>query len=446
MNLYSLADSFYFLSKFAGLLKCPEAMAKEIIEFAISNNAKHSVDYLTAILKTYENELIFREIVFSEKYLGRRNKNNDKDENKQRDENKLEELKRIVTSLKKRIEFISKDIKGNIGSDYKFLNPLLIEEAKRRGEEIDFLTQLQFKRGYQIASTKIPVNLSDLPSNYPIDKMSAIKDFLKFKLIFSSRKVAGSFNQAYFHIEVYTGKEDLVSINSYVRNKEEIETTIRHELLHMVQSLLNVALEHSYVNKNISQMEYQVTDGYPIVDKSQSGIFRSLSPAAKSFQIGKLKQKDLRQESGSEEVAQLKQILGISPRTMITGDRLQKMKMELTQAENPDTQKIEAVDKLINLIRNTSYFLDEREYHTFIAEAYDNFSSYVRSKDLDFSKEVFNEWIGNPNVTPNTDPFFSSLRQFDFSRWKEAVKQVWKMVEPTISDIEKDFEEEVSLT
>jgi len=416
MNLYSLSNTFYNLCKVAGILKCPEKTKNDIVDFALANYARHSLDYLQTMEKKLQEEIQSNRILAALS----------KDNSEYIKRSKF--LTRELSVIKNIIGVVSKDIKSDLVSpNYQFKN------LPDKIDPNDIMSQILLRGGYQIASKEFKLDLSDLPKNYPIGRMLEAKDSIKFVLMFSPRKVFGAFNQAFFDIKIYTNKNDLISVSSYLEHKKEIEITIGHELLHMVQSLLNVALGYSYVDKNISNIDYLATEGYPIEDKGQSNIFRHLSPASQAFQKQKLKQQDLRYESGFEQIQELKKILGISPRKMITTDMLRNLKDKFLQSEIKDSKKIEALDDLIDLMSDASYYLSEREFHTHLSDSYENFSRFLRLQKKQFSKENFNEWVGNPNVTVNTDEFFSLLRRFDLPRWKEAVKQLWKLVEPAIA-------------
>lgn len=117
-----------------------------------------------------------------------------------------------------------------------------------------------------------------------------------------------------------------------------------------------------------------------------------------------------------------------------------------------------------NLKGNEAYYLDPREFFTWVGQAEFEFMKAVklnrheRGKDTDWgsdpdpgaTRKEFDQFVGNPKPVKgkgfartvggplDTHPFFEALWKHDRRRWQRAVKELWKRVGPKLKRLGSD--------
>lgn len=260
-------------------------------------------------------------------------------------------------------------------------------------------------RGAKKRKKQFPLDLTGMPKNYPIDLLS--KGFSKITVtveftgvLSSSKSIGGSWNDNTRHLRVLLHGTPPQNRYTYIFYIRKMETTLKHELRHMVQHLFFIfeagLMEKKFVERGIKWEDLSPKEQERIRQSIVRGLPKEHDPG--------------------------------------THKRLQK---EVAKAPG-----------------NVAYFLEPREFFTWIGNAERDFlqtvrenrKEFFRQRDPDYdpkpTREEFDRFVGNPRPVKarrgplryvgdpiGTHPFFEALWEYDKPRWRRAVKEVWKRVQ-----------------
>lgn len=156
---------------------------------------------------------------------------------------------------------------------------------------------------------------------------------------------------------------------------------------------------------------------------------------------------------------------GLARMRKTLGHELQHMVQDVIEAQHVGggmPGEYDPARQYENLKGNEAYFLDPREFFTWVGQAEFEFMKAVKlnrhrpGQDEDWdadpgaSRKEFDNFVGNPRPVKgkgfartvgdplDTNPFFAALWKHDKRRWQRAVKELWKRVGPKLRKLGSD--------
>jgi len=265
------------------------------------------------------------------------------------------------------------------------------EEEELRNQ---LLSDIKFPDSFQFS---LPINLSDLPTNYP-NQLPPDFRFKRLLVQFNPQppvpglgKYLVEQNCLIVNIDKFIqlfkeNKKSKSPLENYYSWKGKMEDTCQHEMRHFVQDVL-AKLRRVHFN--------------------HPSNFRALSPTNKRY----LKDQVI---LDSEEEVSLP-FKDEESMMMVGPEHIEEdIKSHLDNVKAPYTTKPHEYDPLIATTK--LYFT---QLHP------------PQQNDYQSTREMFLQFVGAKQTT-NTHAFFESLRLLDYKRWKNAAKQLWKEIEPLI--------------
>lgn len=402
-------DRYYQLSKFAGQLKVPEKMLEGITNYVLGVYAYTFAKVCFAELKFYKK--------YKEKLISSGN------------EKQLKSAESKIQTLRSFMEVLKQDMSTYGKKDPILDTPEVLESIANRDKIEDFKSLFST---YRIHFSKIfEIELDDLPANYPVDKMKSAYPHLMVNVDCSpgsKSRVGGYSSENNILINIGRCFQLGPSLTGYNEFKSEVILTIKHEFRHFIQKLLDIAL--GFFDPETKK------------ELKPSNIHRDVSRASKSLSEGYITEEDLAGESGS--IAKILKVLGLEPNTRVDDDLINKIREDLKQSGENNPLKEKALNLLSGLFidsknlghdqeKSPKYLLRDVEYHTWLGDSKNNFIKLMKDNGKKITMNNFKEFVGNPK-TSNTNEFFSSLLLFDRSRWENAVKELYKELEPLLEE------------
>lgn len=436
-NILKYSNYFYNLSlkkNAAKTIQYPQSTFDEIKKFALSVFASWANSSLQKSLNFYLNQL----------------KTLDKN-----DEEKAWKVESVEDKIKK-IQYLI-NFNNNLNPD------LSIQPSSFPG----------------LFNKNIDVNLSELPDNYPKEKMSQ-SPYSTIEVVVNitgkpyphdGKNAEGLWNyrKSILTLNFYGTHNYPDSIADYKARMSNLDEVIGHELKHVIQSMLSYAVAGQDDSPKIYvKPSKEVNDLKNLFLGTREG-FRfdknlSLSPKwpeIKNFtEEFKIKEGDIITKNFL--IDKVSKILDERAAKEIP-DKVSKIRGKKKKEEAEDQIKdqirnelIQKALKFMDILRGHYYYLNPAEFDTWIHSCVQEFKDalsispkyihkILNDEDVDIkpTKNEFNLFVGNPQPTLpksslyrrsedsiSTHPFFSTLYIFDHPRWVKAVQKFYLLINP----------------
>lgn len=400
-------DRYYQLSKFAGQLKVPEKMLKDITNYVLGVYAYTFAKVSFAELKFYKK--------YKEKLISDGNQKH------------LKNAESKIQALRSFMEVLKQDMSTYGKKDPILDTPEVLLAIENRDDIKDFKSLFST---YRIHFSKIfDIELDDLPANYPAAKMKTAYPHLMVNVDCSpgsKNRTGGYSSENNILINIGRCFQLGPTLTGYNEFKSEVILTVKHEFRHFIQKLMDIAL--GFFDPETGK------------ELKPSNIHRDVSKASKALSEGYISEEVLDGETAS--IAKILAALGLDSKTKVDNNLINKIREDLKQSGENNPLKEKALNLLSGLFVETKdlehdqakspkYLLRDVEYHTWLGDSKENFIKTMKDAGKKITMNNFKEFVGNPK-TSNTNEFFSSLLIFDRSRWQNAVKELYKEIEPLL--------------
>ena len=323
------------------------------------------------------------------------------------------------------------------------------------------------------------INLSDLPDNYPKEKMlqsphstiEVVVNITGQPYPYSGKYTAAAWSHKKntLTINFYGTHSYPDSIVDYKARILSLDEVLAHELKHVIQSMISFAVDGQNGSSKIYVKPSKEVNDLKNLFLGFNEGFRfdknlSLSPKwpeIKSFiEEFKIQEGDIISKKFLTDKIYKRLNERIAEEIP---DKISKIKGKKNKEEAEDKIKSQIQSELtkkalefMEILRNHYYYLDPVEFDTWIhscvqelRDALSTSSKYIykilNDEDVDIkpTKAEFNIFVGNPQPTLpksslyrrsddsiSTHPFFSTLYIFDHPRWVKAVQKFYLLINP----------------